>query len=126
MPIEESRVLQARLLLACVNLASKAPDPLVAGDVTGRANLEALITQIRVRQATALNTESMKLPAFEYLINGLRGLKDQFPDATVAAFTTVKGTAAATDLQHFVWSLIGDAALDKNYMDVIDGAFLGA
>jgi len=126
MPIEEARVFQARLLLACINLASKAPSPLVNADVTGRANLEALITQIRARQGNSLNDEGVKLYGFEYLINNLRGLKDQFPDATVAAFTSVKGTAAATDLQHYVWSLIGDASLDKNYMDVIDGAFLGA
>lgn len=126
MPIEEARVFQARLLLACVNLCSKAPSPLADADVTGRANLEALITQIRTRQANALNDEGIKLWGFEYLVNGLRGLKDQFPDATVAAFETVKGVAAATDLQHYVWSLIGDASMDKNYMDVIDGAFLGA
>jgi hypothetical protein len=123
MPIHETQKPQAIMLLACINMATKAGSPLSDSDVTGRATLDALITQIQTRRDNIMNSETAKV-IFNYLTNNLKGLKDQFGDAIVAAFTSVKGTAAATDLRFYVWSLLGDASFNIDYADMVDGAFV--
>lgn len=123
MAIHETQRPQTIMLLACINFCTKAGSPLSNTDVTGRATLDALITQIQTRRDNIMNDETAKV-IFNHLTNNLKGLKDQFGDAIVAAFTTAKGTAAATDLRYYVWSLLGDASFNIDYADIIDGAFV--
>jgi hypothetical protein len=121
--IHECQKPQTMFLLACINKCAKAASPLSDADCTGRATLDALITQVQTRRDNVLNDETTKT-IFNYLTNNLKGLKDQFADATVAAFTSVKGTAAATDLRYYVWSLLNDPTFNIDFADITEGAFV--
>jgi hypothetical protein len=113
--IHGSRLDQVKFALSALNRSAK--EGLVTADVSGKANLSALIDGIKARRQNVLVKQEGKM-AMRALEGQLWGLKDLFPDATVAAITTLRGTDADTDLRHLLWKLL-PSTFSKEYNDII-------
>ena len=101
----------------CANLAGTAQ--LTDADVTGRANLAALIAQIELRKSKAHPSDQHEFEAVENWVTWLQGIGN-LSDATIAALTNVRTTGNANELRCNFFNLVNDGLFtDPTYADAL-------
>jgi hypothetical protein len=101
----------------CANLAGLSQ--LTDADVTGRANLAALIAQIEVRKGKANPADQHEFEAVENWVTWLQGTGN-LSDTTIAALTNVRTSGNSNELRFNFFTLVNDGLFtDPTYADTL-------